>query len=372
VAALCTVNAMACVPVVKSGPARQELGWTAYLGSARHDAAAGETLNPDPRPLWRTSIGRAVRGSPALGETILAVGTVDRYVVLVDRTSGEVLWRQRVDGTLRAGPLLDEDRLYLATEAQPEGRVYAIRLRDGKTIWRTRVGSVVAPLAYDGEALYAGTEGGAVVRIDPEGAAVGGGGRVVWRRVLSGAVRAAPVATPHGLAVVTTADTLYLLDQTTGQVRGRFATPGAVLGTPATDGRRVYLGTTDGQLLAVNLPDLTVHWARAAGDAVYGAPALAHDTLYVLTRDGHLWLIPVDAPAAATSHALGIVATAGPTPIIPGVLVGSVSGEILLVDRANGNILWRAQVAGPIEEPPLVQGRQLVVVAGRGDIHAYR
>jgi len=366
VAALCTVNAIACVPVVKPGPARQELGWTAYLGSARHDAAAGETLNPDPRPLWRAAIGRAVRGSPALGETILAVGTVDRNVVLVDRTSGDVLWRQRVDGTIRAGPLLDEDRLYVATEAQPEGRVYAIRLRDGKPIWRTRVGSVVAPLAYDGEALYAGTEGGAVVRVDPEA------GGVTWRRVLSGAIRAAPVATPHGLAVVTTADTLYLLDRTTGQVRARVATPGAVIATPATDGRRVYFGTTNGRVLAVDLPELTVRWERAAGDAVYGAPALSRDTLYVLTRDGRLWLIPVDDPGAAIAHTLGIVATAGPTPIVTGVLVGSVSGEILLVDRATGTILWRAQVAGPIEEPPLVQGRQLVVVAGRGDIHAYR
>jgi outer membrane protein assembly factor BamB len=359
---------MACVPVVKPGPARQELGWTAYLGSARHDAGAAETLNPDPRPLWRAEIGRAVRGSPALGETILAVGTVDRNVVLVDRTSGDILWRQRLDGTIRGGPLLDEDRLYVATEAQPEGRVYAIRLRDGRPLWRTRVGSVVAPLAYDGEALYAGTEGGAVVRVDPEN----DGGRVVWRRVLIGAIRAGPVATPQGLAVITTADSLYLLDRATGQVRARRATPGAVLATPASDGRRVYFGTTDGRLVAVNLPDLTVQWDLAAGDAVYGAPALAHDTLYALTRDGHLWLIPVEDPAAATRHTLGITATAGPTPIVSGVLVGSVSGEILLVDRATGNILWRAQVAGPIEEPPLVQGRQLVVVAGRGDIHAYR
>jgi outer membrane protein assembly factor BamB len=204
------------------------------------------------------------------------------------------------------------------------------------------------------------------VRLDPEG------GRVAWRRVLHGAIRAAPVATPHGLAVVTTADTLYLLDRATGEVRARLATPGAVLATPATDGRRIYLGTTGGRVVAVDLPQLTVHWERATGDAVYGAPALAHDTLYALTRDGRLWLIPVERPAAARRYTLGIVATAGPTPIVPGVLVGSVSGEILLVDRASGSILWRAQVAGPIEEPPLVQGRQLVVVAGRGDIHAYR
>jgi len=356
----------ACVPVVKPGPARQEIGWPAYLGSARHDAAAAETLNPDPRPLWRAGVGRGVRGSPALGEAVLAVGTADRNVVLVDRASGEVLWRSRIDGAVRAGPLLDEDRLYVATEAQPDGRVYAIRLRDGKALWRTRIGSVVAPLAFDGDALYAGTEDGAVVRLDPEQ------GAVRWRRALNGAVRGGPVPTPHGLAVATTADTLYLLNRETGAVQGRLPTPGSVLATPASDGRHLYLVTMNGRVLAVDLATWSVRWDRPAGDAVYGAPALAGDTLYVLARDGRLWIIPVGDPDRAASHALGIVATAGPTPLASGVLVGSVSGEVLLVDRASGNILWRAQVVGPIEEPPLVRDRQVVVVGGRGNIHSYR
>lgn len=368
VGALWAVNALtaACVPVVKPGPARQELDWPAYLGSPRHDAAATETLNQDPRPLWRVAVGRGVRGSPALGESVLAVGTADRNVVLVDLTSGEVLWRQRVDGTLRAGPLLDEDRLYAATEAQPEGRVYAIRLRDGKSLWRTRVGSVAAPLGFDGDALYAGIETGAVARLDAET------GRVAWRRALNGAVRAGPVPTAFGLVAATTADSIYLLDRETGAIRARRATPGTILGTPATDGQRVYAGTMRGTVVAIALPALTIEWEHAAGDAVYGAPALSGDTLYVLSRDGRLWLIPVRTPERARSHALSIVATAGPTPLVPGVLVGSVSGEVLLVDRVTGTILWRAEVAAPIEEPPLVRGRQVVVVAGRGNIHSYR
>jgi len=54
------------------------------------------------------------------------------------------------------------------------------------------------------------------------------------------------------------------------------------------------------------------------------------------------------------------------------VLVGSVSGEVLLVDPRSGAIRWRAQVAGPIEEPPLVRDRQVVVIAGKGNIHTYR
>jgi hypothetical protein len=42
------------------------------------------------------------------------------------------------------------------------------------------------------------------------------------------------------------------------------------------------------------------------------------------------------------------------------------------VSRADGSILWRARVDGPVEQPPLVRERQLVVIAGRGDIQVYR
>ncbi|OLC71294.1 MAG: hypothetical protein AUH78_18535 [Gemmatimonadetes bacterium 13_1_40CM_4_69_8] len=365
-AAFWAVNAMACVPPVRFGPDRQELSWPAYLGNARHDASVAESLNPDPRPLWHLGAGRAVRGAPALGETVLAVGTVDRSVVLVNRENGEVLWRSRLGGTIHGGPLLDEDRLYVATEASPDGRVYALRLRTGKPLWTAKTDGIEAPLAFDGNALFAGTERGTVLRLDPET------GTIRWRRRLSGAIRAAPVPSARGLAVATDADTLYLLSRETGEIQRRLPTPGAVLAAPALGGERLYLGTTEGHVLAVDLPSLGVAWDCRTGDAVYGAPALARDTLYVLARNGKLWLIPANAPLGARSFDLGIVATAGPTPVAAGVLVASVSGEVLLVSRADGSIIWRARVDGPVEEPPLVRDRQLVVVAGRGDIQVYR
>ncbi len=366
--ALWAVNAIACAayqpsttpsatPGSRLAPARQETPWTAYLGNAQHDVSAAETLNADPRPLWHATVGRAVRGSPALGETVIAVGTVDRQVVLLDRPTGQVLWRARLRGTVHAGPLLDPDRLYVATEASPDGQVYALSLRDGRTLWSTRTAGIEAALALAGDTLYAGTESGLLLRL---GAA---DGKVVWRRQLGGAVRAAPVPTPAGIAVATTADTLFLVDGAKGEVTRRLALPGAVLAAPAL-----------GPAVAVALPELTVAWDCSAGDAVYGALAIARDTVFALARNGTLWLIPRGGPAAggARSVALGIVATAGPTPLSHGVLAGSVSGEVVLVDPASGSIAWRAQVEGPIEQPPLVRDRQLVVIGGHGDIHVYR
>lgn len=366
--ALWAVNATGCTGnlLPRVGPERQATSWSTYLGSPRHDAAAAETLNPDPRPLWRTEVGRVIRGSPAIGESVIAVGLGERYVVLLDRTTGQVIWRTRLHGTIQGGPLLDEDRLYAATQTTPEGRVYALRLKNGDIIWKTRVGSVEAPLAFDGDALFAGTEEGLVVRLDAER------GSIAWRRRLAGAVRAAPVVTPDGLAVMTTSDTLYLLDPVTGEIRGRMHTPGSVLSAPALDGHRLLMGTTGGHLLEVQLPALTIAWDRAAGDAVYGSPALSGDTMYALARDGTLWIVPLTSPDAARSLKLDLVALAGPTPIASGLLVAGVNGEVLLVNRDNGSVVWRAHLDGPIEQPPLVRDRQLVVIAGRGDIHTYR
>src|SRR5256886_13952827 len=97
------------------GPQYQEASWTASLGAPRHDACTAESVNADPRPLWHTSVGRAVRGSPALGETVIVVGVAGRVVTLIDGAPGQALWRARLAGTIRAGPLLDGDRIYVAT-----------------------------------------------------------------------------------------------------------------------------------------------------------------------------------------------------------------------------------------------------------------
>ena len=371
VVSLWAVNAIGCSTYVPRDqrrlvPERQTESWTSYLGTPRHDVSAGESLAADPRPLWRTDVGRVIRGSPAIAESVLAVGVAERYVVLLERATGRVLWRSRLQGTIHGGPLLDRDRVYVATQTNPEGKVYSLRLKTGRVLWSTTVGSVEAPLGADSEALYLGTEGGLILRVDRES------GRVAWRRRVTGAIRAAPVPTRHGLVVATTNDSLYLLDPRSGEIQRRSGTDGSILGAPALDGDRMFLGTASGHLQEIELPSLAVRWDRAAGDAVFGAPALAGDTLYAVARNGTLWIIPTGDPTAARSVPLDLVVTAGPTPIASGILVAGVNGAVLLVERATGAVRWRTHVTGPVEQPPLVRNGTLVVIAGRGDIHAYR
>ena len=267
---------------------------------------------------------------------------------------------------MAGGPLLDGNRLYVATQATPNGRVLALRLKTGASIWTTHTDGVSAPLALTDSLVVAVSDAGVVQAFD---AATGDS---VWRRSLGRAARATPVPVGDGIIVATIGDSLYLLDIASGAVRARLATPGTVLGTPVTDGGHLYCATTSGHLLAVALPGFSVDWDHALGDAVYGAPALTRDTLYVMTIGGTLWRIPVAAPDQARSIALGVPAIAGPTLVSGGILIGGMSGEVVLLDAATDSVRWRMHVRGPIEEPPLVRARQLILVSGGGAVEAFQ
>jgi outer membrane protein assembly factor BamB len=362
VAAVWAVNAIACVPVARFGPESDARGWPVYLGAARHDVSAAESLAADPQPHWRTSAGRSVRGAVAIGTSVVAVGTSDRAVVLLDRASGQRIWRRSVRGTVAGGPLIAGPRVFAATQAVPDGRVYALDLRTGKALWTARTAGVTAPLALADSLVIAVTDAGDVLAL----AAATGVQR--WKRAVGRSARATPVPTADGIAVATLGDSLFLLDATTGAVRAAIATPGTILSAPACNGRQLVFGTTAGRLLGVALPTLAVSWDRAVEDAVYGAVALVSDTALALTGGGTLWYVPLDAPGAARQVPLEVPSTAGPTPIAGGVLVAGLSGEVLLVNGANGAVRWRLQRRAPIEEPPLVRDGQLFLVSGGGTV----
>ena len=361
------VNASACTPAPRLGPERQDPGWPYYLGNPHHDISALESLPAEPQHVWVAHTGRAVRGAPAIGPNIVAVTTTDRFIMLLDRADGKVIWQTHLGGTMNAGPLLRGDRLFAATEAAPDARAYAIRLSTGKAIWTVDVkGGVAAPLALDGGEILLGTEPGTVWALDAET------GAVHWRNRLNGAVRAQPLVTAKGVLVFTTDDSMYLLRRDNGEILRRGPTPGTVLGTPALDSETAYLATTAGQVIALDVATLTARWMVPAGDVVYGPPALARDTLYVLPRNGILLVIPVTTPEAARRDSLLLAATAGPTPLAHGVLVAGVDGTLLLALPDRGSVAWRIHLPGPIEAPPLVRDGALFVVGGQGDVHLYR
>jgi len=354
----------ACMSVNHLAPASQERRWTAYLGSDRRANRTADTLAADPAPAWRIDVGRGVVGAPALTESLVLLSKVDRQLVVLDRRTGAIVWQRRLGQNIGSGPLVDYDRVYVATQT-PDGEVRALELASGSRVWARAVGDVEAPIAVHSARVYAGTTDGWLTALS----AVGGG--VLWRTRLAGAVRSAPVATGGGVIVATASDSLYLLDGATGAVRARRGTSAAVLAAPALADSVLVFGTTAGRLEACDTATLGTRWSVDVGSGVVGAVAVQRDTAFVLTHDGELWWVPLDAPAGAVHAALGVVARAAPVPVAGGVIVTDVGGQISLVDR-TGARRWTGTVHPPLAEAVVVDGRFFVAASERGEVVAFR
>ncbi len=343
------------------GPALQERVWPAYLGGSAR-AGNAETLATDPQPIWRASIARGITGSPALAEDVLAVALADHRVALLDRTTGTLIWTRRLGLAIGGGPLLADDRIFVAEQTMG-GRVYALRLSTGATIWSARAGDVTAPLALDDSVLYLGTVEGTAGRIDART------GSYAWRTRLPGAIRTALLPVPAGL-VVPTADSIFLLDGRTGAVRERRGTHGAIIAAPALADSLVIIGTSTGRLEAISATTLRTRWTMELGDPIVGSIAVQAGRAYALTGRGTLAIVPLSGEGGRRV-ALGLAVRAGPTPTAQGIYVSAVNGEILLVD-STGVRKWSTRVDPPVSEPVLADTRTLIAVSMRGDIVAFR
>lgn len=361
-AALVSVNA--CATVNRLAPASQERRWTTYLGSERRASETADTLAADPAPAWRIDVGRGIVGAPALTEDLVLLSQVDRQLTVLERRTGKIVWRRRFSANIGSGPLVDYDRVYLATETR-DGEVAALDLASGKRVWSKSFGDVAAPITIHHAQIYAGTTDGWLAAISASG------GSVLWRTRLRGAVRAAPVASGGSVIVATAADSLYLVDGATGAVRARRPTPAAVLAAPALADSVLIFGTTAGRLEACDTATLATRWTLDVGSGVVGAVAVQGDTAFVLTHDGDLWWVPLDAPSRATRVPLGVIGRAAPTPVAGGVIVAEVGGQLTLVDR-TGARRWTGSVHPPVVQPVIVDGRFFVAASERGEVVAFR
>jgi outer membrane protein assembly factor BamB len=315
----------ACASVQRLAPATQDRAWRTYLGSDFRAPATRDSLNADPQPVWRSNVARGIIGAPALTEDLVVVSQVDRQVAVLDRATGDVVWRHRVANVLGSGPLVDGDRVLVATQEE-RGEVRVLQLATGTSLWSARVGDIAAPLALDDSTVYAASTEGTVVAFR-----LATGARL-WRARLTGAVRAAPVPSPAGLVVATTSDSVFLLDRGTGAVRARRGVPGSIVAAPASLDTLLVAGTAGGELLALRPEGLALRWRVALGAGAVGSVAVQNGVAWALDEHGTLWRVPLADPAASTNVPTRVVSRAGPTPTASGVLLSGADGALVLVD----------------------------------------
>jgi outer membrane protein assembly factor BamB len=281
---------------------------------------------------WRVRTTLHIESSPAIfGDlAVVGVGAIEDtagnavgdpgYVVAVRISDGKELWRQPVNDP-ESSPAVSTDGIVYVGSGNHGNAVVAIRsdsdrrLRDGKLdriVWRTPLSQpVTSAITLSGDLLVAGAGNGDFVRS---------------RQNAKGVVVA--------------------IDRTTGAIRWQTPLDDAVLGVIAACGNTLFCPCRSGEVVALAMDNGRVIWGtRLSGAApVLSGIAVADKRIYAVSGDGYLAILDRDDGRLLSKTSLNDPAKPGsglsissPTVIDGRIIVGSETGGLQCFAGSEGS-----------------------------------
>ncbi|MGC9015120.1 MAG: PQQ-binding-like beta-propeller repeat protein, partial [Thermoproteota archaeon] len=112
-------------------------------------------------------------------------------------------------------------------------------------------------------------------------------------------------------------------------------------------------------------------WHTKLGSIVT-TPAVAFDKVFIGSSDGNLYVLDKASGKVLWKYSTGGPITASPIVSSNGIVyVGSTDGKIYALNVENGNLVWSDNVGAPIEVTPVLDNGMLIVASSDGVIRAY-
>ncbi len=285
--------------------------------------ADATTLNP----IWEATTGDYCHSSPEVCGDLVVVGSADGKVYAFDRKSGKARWTFATGGPVYASATYVKDTIVIGSG---DGQIYGLTPR-GKRKWAFRLppgntAFVQSPAVTDGERVFVGAWDKAVYCLDPVT------GAQLWRQECTDGKSFAyspaignPVAAEGKFFVPANANLLWAFDAVSGEPLWKTASPGDKFGysSPIYEGGRLYTGTLGdkGEVRCVDAKTGEILWTCATGNGIYDSgPAL-----------GNGWIV-----------------------------IGSVSGALNIIDKADGKLRAQRQLpTGHFLSTPVARGNEV-------------
>jgi outer membrane protein assembly factor BamB len=291
---------------------RRNLQWPIYGATpARTQAHPAIKLRPPFRAVWKRKLGSLLEFPAVVWEGVAYISNFRGHLTALSMRNGRVVWRTRIGTAVASSPAIDEKRRELVVTTKTPGRVMIVDMDTGKIRWRYSTARAEASPVIARGVAYFGDEGGRV----------------------------------------------YALDLRRRKMRWVFSGASKITSSPALVGRRLYFGDYAGRVFALNARSGRRLWTGSAGTRVYGTVAVGSGSVFapsvfsglsaLSARTGRLrWRIPV-----------GVYLYSSPAYYRGRVYFGTYAGVVYCVDARSGRILWRGNTGGAVSGA-------IVVVAG--------
>ncbi len=261
------------------------------------EASTGEEV-------WRQDVLTPFHSAPTIADGRVFVTTDDNELFALDAQTGSVLWTHRsISETARlitapSPAVLGE----IVVAPFTSGEIVALRAQNGTTLWSdslTRTGGltplssindIAASPVIIGDSVYALSHSGIMAAFDLRS------GERQWELPAGGLH--APSVVGNYLFLVTVDAQVAAIQRDTGQVRWITELPAfknerrrrarVSWAGPVVAGGRLVLASSEGELMIIDPVTGEIMGDRSLGDPVFIAPVIANETVVVLTDEGRL------------------------------------------------------------------------------------
>jgi outer membrane protein assembly factor BamB len=344
-----------------------------------------EPLKPNPVPEvaatteiergWSFSIGGPGQAGlrPALGATAVYVANPGGRVAAVDLESGRSIWSKNLDLTISGGVGTGEG---LVMVGGLDGEVVALDSRDGAEVWRATVNSEVTapPRASGGVVVVRTIDGGVtglstisgetrwhVRRDEPSLTLRGSGPPLIQQGV-------AVMGFADGkLAAMNVADGAILWEITVSRPRGTNEVERMidVDASPLLQGNVLYAVSFQGNIAAYALGANQVMWSREISS--HTDIAADPDYLYVSDSTGRLRALDrATGEQVWVQEQLLRRRLSGPAVVGDYLVVGDFEGHLYVIDKSDGSLVGHGSFGDQIEIQPLVRNDRVLIMTENG------
>jgi outer membrane protein assembly factor BamB len=258
------------------------------------DAETASEHDENKIKMLRETINSANENLKSMYSQDVAYYISEAFLYCLDRWSGDVLWRKRLDFVPKGGPTASGTIVYISSI--DFDRVYYFDVsKKYERDWLKLDGSVVSRIYYENPVIYFACDNGKVYAFNADT------GAKIWDYKTEQAIRSDILIDGDIIYVGSTDYAMYAIDRNTGTLRWKYETGLPISSTPSIGVRRIVKGAdviiekslffrTDKKeefySLLVNAPDLTgfykLRWKFAEGKK-YMLFGLA--SVYILGKD---------------------------------------------------------------------------------------
>jgi eukaryotic-like serine/threonine-protein kinase len=312
------------------------------------------------KPLWSFKCEDEIRGTPAISQGVLYIGSYDNNLYALNAADGKFLWKYPTEGGVVSRPLVADGNVYFGSE---DKRLHVVGIRSGKVVWTYYTNGPVrsSPQIAEGH-VFIGSD-------DMDLHAVNlNTGRMAWRFEAPGAIRATPYILNELVYFGCESGDLYAVDYR-GELRWRFHAKRAVTASATGTDQAIYITSVDSTLYALDPRNGWVLWRYRLGKASISSPCMAEDLVFAGASDGFIYAVEARTSKEAWRFRTEHQVNGSPVIYKDSLYCGSVDGNLYCLEYRTGRLRWKFGSEGAITGTPLVYDD--IVYIGSTDHHIY-